>query len=244
MQDTSISWLEPVVLGLRIGAMIAVALVGIVWLVRSDATSRRAARGAVGLAVVLFVWGTTMVLLARWGVFTAGASGMAPLVPLAALLPPLFAWRLLPRFGSVTAFVDAVPQAGLVGVQVFRAAGGVFLVLWKIGEMPGEFALPVGVGDVLTGALALPVAWACARRMPGHVVALVAWNLFGMADHLMAIGLGMATSPGPLQQLALDQPNLLIGRYPLVLIPTFIVPLSLTLHGLSLWKWRRWRRAR
>ncbi len=35
-----------------------------------------------------------------------------------------------------------------------------------------------------------------------------------------------------------------MGRFPLVLIPTFIIPLSLTLHGLSLWKWQRERTAK
>jgi hypothetical protein len=40
------------------------------------------------------------------------------------------------------------------------------------------------------------------------------------------------TSPGPLQVLAFDHPNQ--SFYPLVMIPTFAVPLSIILHGLSL----------
>ena len=42
----------------------------------------------------------------------------------------------------------------------------------------------------------------------------------------------VAHSPGPLQALAFDHPNRF--SYPLVMIPTFAVPLSLILHGLSL----------
>jgi hypothetical protein len=38
---------------------------------------------------------------------------------------------------------------------------------------------------------------------------------------------------------ALDRPNTGIGTYPLVMIPAFAVPLSLILHGLSLWQLRR-----
>ncbi|HEX9237982.1 MAG TPA: hypothetical protein VF866_04395 [Xanthobacteraceae bacterium] len=37
----------------------------------------------------------------------------------------------------------------------------------------------------------------------------------------------------------LDHPNLLTTSYPTVMTPAFAVPLSLILHGLSLWQLRR-----
>jgi hypothetical protein len=37
----------------------------------------------------------------------------------------------------------------------------------------------------------------------------------------------------------IEAPNLLISSYPLVMIPTFAVPLALMLHGLVLWRLRR-----
>src|SRR5439155_328836 len=60
----------------------------------------------------------------------------------------------------------------------------------------------------------------------------VAWYIFGITDLVVALTLGALTSPGPLQALAFDHPNRF--SYPLVMIPTFAVPLSLILHGLSL----------
>ena len=44
---------------------------------------------------------------------------------------------------------------------------------------------------------------------------------------------------GQAHLLALDAPNLLISSYPLVMVPTFAVPLALMLHGLVLWRLRR-----
>ena len=73
----------------------------------------------------------------------------------------------------------------------------------------------------------------------------IAWNLLGIADLISAVSLGALTSPGPLQLLAFDQPNLLTSTYPSVMTPAFAVPLSLILHGVSLWQLRRLgRRAR
>lgn len=242
MTTDALDWLEPAIVGLRIGAMIAVVVIGVAFFAGREGTSAAAASGGFVLTGLLLGWFAVIFLAARAGGFGPRPAGPNPLLPLAALAPPLLAWISLSRLRSLVAFVDVLPQAGLVGVQVFRVVGGVFLLLWASGHLPAAFALPVGIGDVLVGVLALPVARMNARNMAGRRSATMAWNLLGMADHLMALGLGISTSPGPLQSLALDEPNLLVGTYPLVLVPVFIVPLSLILHGLSLWKLRRERR--
>jgi len=51
--------------------------------------------------------------------------------------------------------------------------------------------------------------------------------------------MGGMTSPGRAHLFALEAPNLLISSYPLVMVPTFAVPLALMLHGLVLWRLRR-----
>jgi hypothetical protein len=50
--------------------------------------------------------------------------------------------------------------------------------------------------------------------------------------------MGALTSPGRPHLLAFEHPNLLISAYPLVMIPTFAVPLALILHGIVLWRLR------
>ncbi|HVL31288.1 MAG TPA: hypothetical protein VM299_03575 [Solirubrobacteraceae bacterium] len=41
---------------------------------------------------------------------------------------------------------------------------------------------------------------------------------------------GFLTAPSAVQQLALDEPNVAITSYPLVLSPIFAVPASIVLH--------------
>jgi hypothetical protein len=48
--------------------------------------------------------------------------------------------------------------------------------------------------------------------------------------------MGALTSPGLPHLLAFDAPNLLVTSWPLVMVPTFAVPLALMLHGLVLWR--------
>jgi hypothetical protein len=135
--------------------------------------------------------------------------------------------------------IDATPQSWITGVQVYRALGAMFLALWLQGRMPGEFALPAGTGDVIVGLTAPFVAWLNAKQSPSAPAATIIWNLFGIADLVIAVGTGFLTSLSPYQMLAFDHPNALIAQDPFVLVPTFFVPLSIILHGLSLWKLRR-----
>jgi hypothetical protein len=66
-----------------------------------------------------------------------------------------------------------------------------------------------------------------------------AWNLLGIADLVVAVATGFLTSPSPVQLLALDRPNELISAFPLVMIPVFLVPLSVLLHLASFEKLRQ-----
>lgn len=56
----------------------------------------------------------------------------------------------------------------------------------------------------------------------------------GIADLTVAITTGFLTAPSAFQLFAFDRPSELISMFPLVLIPTFLVPLAILLHIISL----------
>jgi hypothetical protein len=137
--------------------------------------------------------------------------------------------------GNLASLVSAIPLPWIVAAQIYRVAGGIFLVLWADGRLPWQFALPAGIGDVATGSFAVVVAALLARKAAGAHRAVYAWCIFGIADLVVAVTMGAMTSPGRPHLLALEAPNLLISSYPLVMV-TFGVPLALMLHGLVLWR--------
>jgi hypothetical protein len=123
-----------------------------------------------------------------------------------------------------------VPLQWLVGVQLYRVAGGLFLIAYLQGDIPGEFAVPAGVGDILIGLTAPFVAVHVSRRgIRKAWPAVLAWCALGILDLVVAVGTGVLTSPSTLQQLALDDPNTAIVSYPFVMVPTFLVPASIIL---------------
>ena len=177
------------------------------------------------------------------GVFRPGGNRL-PLVPLAIFLPVIVGVPILVRSKRIGEVLDAMPASWLIGLQVYRVFGGIFLVGWARGVIPSLFALPAGIGDVTTGLLALPVAYSLASRNSNAVRGAIAWNIFGLLDFTIAVGIGLITAPGPFQLIKPSIPNTGLGLYPNVLIPAFAVPSSILLHVLSLRQLRRVARRR
>jgi hypothetical protein len=219
---------------------IHIAIVLGLWLAleRTELSPRR--RLGVWLAIVVpyTLWLAVIWSAAINGVFRPGNSTL-PMVPLAIFLPVIVGVPILLRSKRIGEVLDAMPTSWLIGLQVYRVLGGIFLVGWARGVIPSLFALPAGIGDVTTGLLALPVAYALAARNSSATRAGIAWNIFGLLDFTIAVGIGLVTSPGPFQLMNPSIPNTGLGLYPNVLIPAFAVPSSILLHVLSLRQLRR-----
>jgi hypothetical protein len=82
---------------------------------------------------------------------------------------------------------DFLAILGFTTKNFFRVLGGVFIVRYLQGEIPGFFAIPAGVGDLLTGIFAPLVAYWLYSGKSYARGAAIAWNLFGMADLVDAV---------------------------------------------------------
>ena len=123
-------------------------------------------------------------------------------------------------------------------MQAWRVGGYSFLLLYAYGYLPGYFAWPAAVGDMFIGATApllLPKI-----KDPGFLRSkvFVAWNVLGILDLIVAVGMGAL---GPLLNSNPSglSPTTIMSQMPLVLIPTFFVPLFVMLHVIALLQSRR-----
>ncbi len=237
--------------------VVAVLLSGLrLALARSDLTAVARSRIAWVIPTTLIAWNVLSFQMAARGVFIARRTAFHvphthlakvlaivfaafPPILFAALLPVVVGLWLIFRSQAMAKVADATPLPWLVGVQFYRVIGALFLVMWGLGQLPWQFALPAGAGDVLVGVLAIPVAWAAAKGSKASRTAAYWWNVLGIADFVVAMTTGFLTSPTRFQLLAINHPNLLVSRFPLVMIPAFMVPLSSIMHGICLWKLHR-----
>jgi hypothetical protein len=221
--------------------MIHVVILAGLWLglARTEFDRATRIRTWLTIALVFTAWLGLVWWLAVAGGFRAGQRSGVPAIPIAIFLPVLIGLPVLLGSKRIGVLLDAMPTAWLVGLQVYRVFGGIFLVAWGRGSISSAFALPAGTGDVMTGLLALPVAYLLYTGATAARRTAVAWNALGLVDFTIAIGMGILTSPGPLQLILPDVPNAQLGTFPTVMIPTFAVPSSILLHALSLRQLRR-----
>ena len=221
--------------------IVAAIALGLIWIgaARMGATARSRYATAGALSIALIAWLAAARSLGVANIYAATGETSVPTIMFGLLIPVVVAAIGVRLSENVASLVSAIPLPLVVAAQIYRVAGGIFLVLWADGRLPWQFALPAGVGDVATGCLAVVVAVLLAQNAVGARRTAYAWSFFGIADLAVAVAMGAMTSPGLPHLLALDAPNLLITSYPLVMVPTFAVPLALMLHGLVLW--RLWR---
>jgi hypothetical protein len=179
-----------------------------------------------GAAAVLALWFGSAYAVTR--------TGFGPLdLPVLALIggPVVLGYGLYAVSPTWRRLVRATPHSWLVGVQAYRVIGAVFLLVWAAGGLPAYFAIPAGVGDVLTGVGALGVASLVAGRRRRWRGAALGWNAFGLADLVVAVGAGSTLLAGPLSTvLPAETTTAAVVAFPLGLIPTFLVPISVLLH--------------
>ncbi len=187
------------------------------------------------IGFVLLSWFFVALILGLQGFFEATPGGqfqnmLFTFIPLALGLGLFFYSKTLKQI------IDATPMHWLVSIQIYRALGVFFLILYSMQLLPAEFAIPAGIGDILIGITAPLVGYLYFIRKAIAQNLVILWSILGIADLVIAVTLGFLTSPGLLNLLSVEAPNVLVSVYPLVLIPAFGVPLSILLHVFALRK--------
>lgn len=214
-------------------ALVAIALFAIMW------RERTSPRGAAIAGLAGFV-------LAAWAIATGvlASSGFYLQTP-GARYPPPVGLQLLISLAVMAAGLGLSPtlrgllrnRKNLIRLNVWRLLGVLFLALMFAGQVPALWAIPAGTGDILIGATAF---WVAARLdEPGGRRRAVVFNLLGLLDLVVAIGLGITTSPGSAQVFHTTPTPDVLTRFPMALVPGYLVPLAFMVHLVSLWQLRR-----
>jgi hypothetical protein len=191
------------------------------------------------LGAGLGAWFVVVVALAATEAFhyqgRIGVSGLG----LAVVLPIVILSATVLRSAALRQALNTIPLSLLIGVNVVRVLGVMFVLLYLGGRLPAPFAPAAGWGDIIVGVTAMPVAWLAHRRGRDARPAILVWNIFGMADLIAAIGLGIVSSPGPLHLIAPEPGSAIMATLPWMLIPAFLVPLLASTHLAVFYRLRR-----
>lgn len=169
------------------------------------------------ISIGLLIWPVLAIIYA----LTVGLNFVS-FIPMLAI--PLTLGTLLMFTPAMSEILSAISLHKLIALGFYRVAGAIFLYgYYATGTLSRGFAVNAGWGDVLTGVLALPVAWMVWKKLPGSAIAIVVWCIIGIGDLILA-----PVSANIYGARALVD-------FPLNLIPLFLgPPLGILLHLVTL----------
>jgi hypothetical protein len=193
-----------------------------------------ATRLAGAFAILWGAWVLASLVLGKADVYRFAPTRPVPWLPVA-LMAALAVVLLLTRIPVVSRIL-AHPEAlwRLTIPQIFRVVGVTFLIVLALDKLPAVFALPAGLGDMAIGVEAVFVARSLRRGVVGRRA--VWFNVLGLVDLVVALGIGFAAAPTAVRLLMVSPSTEAISLLPLALIPATMVPLASALHLLSLRK--------
>ena len=214
-----------------VGSIVGMAAIGIDLVVFTAALGGSLSR-RLTLAAIAGGWVRLATHLAATGQLAFSSSRVVPGIAGLFGVPLLAIGALALASQKVRAALLAVPTSTLIALNALRVLGVLFLFLAAEGRLSGPFPYSAGIGDIVTGALAIPLARSVARGR-ASASAIRSWNLFGALDLFAAVGLGLSSADGsPLHWIHVGVGSQAMQYLPYALVPTVLVPFYLVTHAI------------
>lgn len=183
------------------------------------------------LSGLVIIWGVISYALSKEGFYSSSTDLFGFNLMVISMSIPISIFFILIRNQKISSILDSFSHKSIIGLQVYRLLGSLFLFLAFYNDMPKLFAIPPGILDVSIAATAILII---SKENYINNYAKI-WNYIGLLDFTLAFGLYFLYHPFQI----LDAPEkqiVLSGQYPITHIITFFVPLAIMLHTLSLRK--------
>ncbi len=184
------------------------------------------------LAAIVGAWVGLASGLGAAGSLVFSPNQPVPLVGVLFATPLVIVGALVLGSPRVRSSLMAIPMPLLIGLNALRLFGVLFLLLAAAGRLSGPFPYSAGVGDMITGAFAIPLALSVARSQKLPMSTIARWNIFGTLDLFAAVAFGITSAAGsPLQLIHAGVGSEAMQYLPFCLVPTVLVPFYLITHA-------------
>lgn len=184
-----------------------------------------------------------LVILGIWMAIQA-AVGFSGFYKNTTTIPPRFVLLILPALASIfllfvlpagRRFIYAADIGKLTLVHVIRIPiEGVLYGLFVDGMIPEIMTFEGMNWDILSGISALLVYYFGFVNPKLNNTVLLIWNIVCLGLLMNIVVIAILSVPTSFQQFGFDQPNIAIGQFPYVWLPSVVVPIVLLSHLVSI----------
>ena len=194
----------------------------------------RRSRSLWWIVAVMVGWMALTSMLALSGALAGFESGQ-PRIPILVLTELVFViW--LAWFSGWSGSLAQISQTSLIGLQCFRIP--VEFLLAELADrklLAVEMTFQGGNFDILAGATAVMLAiWLQRDGEESLRPVVLGWNLMGLCLLTTALTQGLLSIPYPFQLLYLSVPTFVLASFPVIWLPTVLVPIAFLLHIVSI----------
>ena len=190
---------------------------------------------AMPILIGLLLWLTIQAVLTLSGLYKSAPAAGPPRIVLFGVLPVMLTIVLLLTTPAGRRFVDSLPLVNLTWLNTIRVVVELVLYWLFLNKAVPELMTFEGRNfDILSGITAPFVAYfgLTKHSLPRWLV--LVWNIICLGLLLTIITIAFLSAPTPFQRFAFEQPNRAIGNFPFSWLPTFVVPVVLFGHLVSI----------
>jgi hypothetical protein len=186
------------------------------------------------ILLALTGWLLIQAILTWSGIYVPTATPELPRIVFFGILPTVLLIVFLFATAAGRRFVDSLPLTGLTYLNVVRIPVELVLFWLFVHKTVPELMTFEGRNfDIISGITAPFVAYGLAKGWLSRSL-LLFWNVLCLGLLFTIVRYALLSAPTPLQQYAFDQPNIAIAYFPFSWLPTFIVPIVLFGHLVSI----------
>jgi len=223
----------PPYISLAFGITTIATLLLFIWTIRnSDSNLTR--KKAIPIFLCLAFWLVIQAALTLNNTYNSNTNTFPPKIIATGILPALIVIVLIFATANGRSFIDTLPLKNLTYLNIVRIPVEITLYwLFLNKAIPQLMTFEGRNFDIIAGVSAPFIAYFALTKTNLRKTVLI-WHIFCLGLLANIVINALFSAPSPFQKFAFDQPNIAILNFPFSWLPTFIVPIVLLAHLVSI----------
>lgn len=204
------------------------------WAVKNSSSETTRKKANI-IFLVLIVWLAIQAILTLKNIYKLNITSFPPKILLLGIFPTILTIIFLFVTSTGRRFIDNLPLTYITYLNIVRIPVEiVLLLLFFYKAVPQLMTFDGRNFDIISGITAPFIAYFGLTKGKLSRKIILIWNFICLALVLNIVVNALLSAPLPFQKFAFDQPNIAILNFPFSWLPTFIVPMVLFGHLISI----------
>ena len=204
------------------------------WVIKNS-HSEKTRKKAIPIFIGLIIWLVVQAILSLKNIYNSNTNLFPPKIVLTGILPTICTIILLFVTEKGREFIDSLPLKNMTYLHVVRILVEIVLFwLFLYKAIPELMTFEGRNFDILAGITAPFIAYFGLTKAKLSRHRILVWNIICLGLLMNVVVNALLSAPSPLQKFAFDQPNIAILYFPFCWLPTFIAPIALLGHLVSI----------